>query len=75
MSNNLEEASEKYFDDLPNEIIIKIFSYLDLDDLVSVSDVNSHWKELSQVNTIWKDIIYKPKPKITDTEKIHVIQP
>ncbi|KAJ9586614.1 hypothetical protein L9F63_019807 [Diploptera punctata] len=72
--NVIQKANENYFDALPDEILIKIFSFLDLDDLISVSHVDSRWKDLSQVNSVWKDIIYQPKPSITDTEKISKIQ-
>ena len=74
MSRNVEDGHRKHFEDLPDEIIIKIFNYLDIDDLISVSDINSHWKELSQDSSIWKDVIYKPKVHATTTERVQLIQ-
>lgn len=40
---------------LPDDLIIKIFSYLDVVNLVNVSTVNEKFKNLSRNNLLWKN--------------------
>ncbi|XP_069675556.1 F-box/LRR-repeat protein 20-like isoform X15 [Periplaneta americana] len=52
---------------LPNEVMLKIFSYLDTKDLVlSVQHVNYRWQELSRDRTLWKDRVFEPRMRDKD---------
>jgi Leucine-rich repeat (LRR) protein len=49
------------FDDLPDKILLKIFSYLSIKDIsVSVSNVCTRWRAVSEDEVIWKDWNYFP---------------
>ncbi|KAJ9586084.1 hypothetical protein L9F63_020281 [Diploptera punctata] len=62
-------ASGKHFDDLPNEILLKIFSYLSIEDLAfSVQEVNSHWKAVAQDNKLWRGRVFCPRKNLTDKQ-------
>jgi hypothetical protein len=63
-------ASETCFTDLPDELLLKIFSYLNTEDLaMSVQHVNSHWKNVSQHASLWKNQTFSPECKMS-TKKI-----
>jgi hypothetical protein len=51
-----------WFDELPNEVLLMIFSYLSIDDLCpSVRDVCIRWRIVSQADEIWKNLSFNPK--------------
>jgi hypothetical protein len=46
---------------LPDEMLVMIFSYLDIDDLsLSVRNVCEHWRSVSEDDTLWKNLCYCP---------------
>jgi hypothetical protein len=58
-----------WFDTIPNEILLKIFSYLTVDDLcLSVRDVCIRWRRVSQANQIWKNLCFNPKRSASKEE-------
>jgi hypothetical protein len=60
-------ATGKCFADLPNELLLEIFSSLDIEDLaMSVQHVNSHWKDVSQDESLWKNQTFSPGYKMSD---------
>ncbi|XP_069675545.1 F-box/LRR-repeat protein fbxl-1-like isoform X5 [Periplaneta americana] len=64
-----EMASDKHFNDLPDELLIKIFSYISMEDLaMSVQHVSGRWKDVSQDNALWKKKVFSPDEKTTDEE-------
>ncbi|PSN39330.1 hypothetical protein C0J52_13306 [Blattella germanica] len=68
-------VKRKYFDGLPDEIVIEIFSYLNLEDLAySVPRVSKHWRELSQDYTIWKDKVFRPEDGMDDEQTIQLLK-
>ncbi|XP_069675553.1 F-box/LRR-repeat protein 14-like isoform X13 [Periplaneta americana] len=64
-----EMATGKHIEDLPDELLIKIFSYINMEDLaMSVQHVNAHWKHVSQDNSLWKDKVFSPDIDMNDDE-------
>ncbi|XP_069675542.1 F-box and leucine-rich repeat protein 13-like isoform X3 [Periplaneta americana] len=64
-----EMASGKHFTDLPDELLIKIFSHISMEDLtMSVQHVSSHWKHVSQDDALWKDKVFGPGRDMDDEE-------
>ncbi|KDR19903.1 F-box/LRR-repeat protein 2-like [Zootermopsis nevadensis] len=62
-------ASGKCFTDLPDEMLLEIFSNLDIEDLaMSVQHVNLHWKDVSQDESLWKNQTFSPRYKMSDEE-------
>jgi hypothetical protein len=62
-------ATGKCFTDLPDEVLLKIFSNLNIEDLaMSVHHVNSHWKNVSQDGSLWKNKTFSPEYKMSDEE-------
>ncbi|XP_033607397.1 uncharacterized protein LOC117282320 [Cryptotermes secundus] len=58
-----------WFDMIPNEVLLKIFSYLTIDDLcLSVRDVCIRWRRASQANEIWKNLCFSPKRSASQEE-------
>jgi hypothetical protein len=48
-------------DDFPDELLLEIFSYCSVQDLVlSIQHVNKRWKEVSQDPKLWKDLVFRP---------------
>jgi hypothetical protein len=57
-------------DSFPDEILLEIFSYCSVEDLVlSIQHVNKRWKEVSQDPKLWKNLVFRPD-KGTDDELI-----
>lgn len=51
----------KTVDDLPTEILVEIFSYLNVEDIVyNVRHVNQRWSEVVQDSTLWHFLTYRP---------------
>ncbi|PNF40428.1 hypothetical protein B7P43_G18203 [Cryptotermes secundus] len=62
-------ASGKHFTDLPDELLLIIFSNLSIEDLaMSVQHVNSHWKNVSQDDSLWEYQTFSPGCKMSDEE-------
>lgn len=54
-------------DSFPDEILLEIFSYCRVEDLVlSIQHVNKRWKEVSQDPKLWKDLAFRPLKGTTD---------
>jgi hypothetical protein len=54
-------------DNFPDEILLEIFSYCRVEDLVlSIQHVNKRWKEVSQDPKLWKDLVFHPPKGTTD---------
>ncbi|XP_069675571.1 F-box/LRR-repeat protein 2-like [Periplaneta americana] len=61
----------KCFDDLPNELLLHIFSYLSIEDLaLSIQHVNLRWKEVSHDDKLWKNAIFEPGDTLTDEDVV-----
>ena len=62
-------AFSKHITDLPDELLLEIFSNLSIEDLaLSVQHVNKHWKDVTQDNSLWKNQVFSPEYKLTDKE-------
>jgi hypothetical protein len=49
------------FDELPDKILLKIFSYLSIENItLCVRNVCSRWRRLSEDDTIWEESFYYP---------------
>jgi WD40 repeat protein len=48
-----------YFSLLPDELLIKVLSYLDEKELCTVMLVSHQWKRLAMDNSLWKRLYYK----------------
>jgi F-box domain. len=60
-------------DAFPDEILLEIFSYCSVQDLVlSVQHVNRRWRGVSQDPKLWKDLVFRPG-KGTDEELIRSV--
>jgi hypothetical protein len=63
-------VSTNIIDTFPDEILLEIFSYCSVQDLVlSVQHVNRRWRDVSQDPKLWKDVVFRPA-KGTDEELI-----
>jgi len=47
-------TSSGYFSLIPDEVLLKVFSYLDERELSQINTVNKHWKRLSEDEFLWK---------------------
>lgn len=62
-------AYGKHITDLPDELLLEIFSNLSIEDLaLSVQHVNKHWKDVTQDDSLWKNQVFSPEYKMTDKE-------
>uniref|UniRef100_A0A8C5S5H2 F-box protein 15 n=1 Tax=Laticauda laticaudata TaxID=8630 RepID=A0A8C5S5H2_LATLA len=62
-----------HFDSIPSEILLKIFSYLDVASLLCIGCVNKLFYDLSNDNVVWSKIYSKsflPKRKVWKTTSI-----
>lgn len=74
-SDVLEESfKEDYFSVLPNEIILKVFQYLDLKSLNSCAQVNSRWYKLSQDLTLYQNISLKTYWYLVDAKSLNYLK-
>ncbi len=59
--------SAQYF---PQEIILKILFYMDLEDLLRCASVNKEWKIMAEDNFLWRNIVPNaPTPNDVDAKK------
>lgn len=60
--------------DLPSEIIMKIFEYLTMGDLLSAAQVCHLWHQLSSDNMLWKPLLEKclPQQTLTGNQEQHL---
>jgi Leucine-rich repeat (LRR) protein len=64
-----------WIDDLPNEILLKIFSYLSIDDLsLSIRNVCTRWRMVSEDDEIWINLIYCPGANTPQEEIICMLE-
>jgi hypothetical protein len=64
-----------WFDELPNEILLKIFSYLSMHDInLSVRNVCTRWRAVSEDDEIWKDWVYFPHASSPKEEIIFMLK-
>jgi hypothetical protein len=64
-----------WFDVLPDEILLKIFSYLSMYDIsLSVRKVCTRWRDVSEDDEIWKDWCYSPRASSTKEEIIFMLK-
>ena len=61
----------KYFQDLPDELVLKIFSHSETKDLISFGQVSKRTRRISQDGTLW--LSAKIERKIVKTELIELI--
>ncbi|XP_069675560.1 F-box/LRR-repeat protein 7-like isoform X18 [Periplaneta americana] len=62
-------------DSLPNEVMLEIFSYLDIEDLaLSVQHVNSRWKELSRDKKLWKNSVFMPDDSMFVRDREYLLE-
>lgn len=62
-------AYGKHVTDLPDELLLEIFSNLSIEDLaLSAQHVNKHWKDVTQDDSLWKNQVFSPGYKMTDKE-------
>jgi hypothetical protein len=62
-------AYGKHITDLPDELLLEIFSNLSIEDLaLSVQHVNAHWKDVTQDDSLWKNQVFSPGYNMTDKE-------
>ncbi|XP_067014419.2 F-box/LRR-repeat protein 20 [Anabrus simplex] len=60
-------AAKDLINIFPEELLLRIFQYVDKDDLVhSVQHVSPRWHAIAQDNSLWKDYNYKPPAKTRD---------
>jgi hypothetical protein len=70
ISKTLVMVPTHVVDNFPDEILLEIFSYCSVQDLVlSVQHVNRRWKDVSHDPKLWKDLVFRPA-KGTDEELI-----
>jgi hypothetical protein len=67
-------ASGTCFTDFPDIVLLEIFSNLSIEDLaMSVQHVNSHWKNVSQDGSLWKNKTFSPERKLNDEEIVRYL--
>jgi hypothetical protein len=65
----------KQFDDLPNEILLKIFSYLSIENLsLSTHSVSMHWRKVSQHFQLWRNAVFNARKDITNKEIVKYLE-
>ncbi|XP_069675551.1 F-box/LRR-repeat protein fbxl-1-like isoform X11 [Periplaneta americana] len=68
-------ASGKSFSDLPDELLVEIFSYLSIEDLaLRVQHVNTHWREVSQDEALWTNKVFMPEFGMSDHEVTRLLK-
>ncbi|XP_030755824.1 F-box/LRR-repeat protein 4 [Sitophilus oryzae] len=68
--DSLQINDKDYFSSLPNEIILKIFQYLDLKSLSRCAQINKRWNTLCQDQTLYQCISLKIYWHLVDTKAI-----
>jgi hypothetical protein len=64
-----------WFDELPNEMLLKIFSYLSMYDIsLSVRNVCTRWRAVSEDDEIWKNRVYSPHESTPKEEIICMLK-
>jgi hypothetical protein len=62
-------------DDLPDEMLLRIFQYLPAEHLpMTVPAVSARWKDLSQRNTLWKNVTFTPPITMSEEEVAYALQ-
>jgi hypothetical protein len=64
-----------FLDNLPDDVLVMIFSYLSIDDLsTSVRDVCIRWRSLSESAQIWRDLCFIPSSTTTRDQLVTRLQ-
>jgi hypothetical protein len=70
-----EDGIWEQFDDLPYEILLKIFLYLSNEDLsLSTQNVSMCCRAVSQHNKLWRNAVFNPRKEITDIEIVKYLE-
>lgn len=68
-------VSQKGIEDLPDEILVEIFSYLTFGELVfSVQYVSCRWQEVTHDAQLWRTLVYVPSWRDSDDQIASVLQ-
>jgi hypothetical protein len=59
LSNPESEERTRSFSTLPNEIILKIFGHLEINDVVRLNLVFKRWHSLSSEDALWRKVVPK----------------
>ncbi|GLH14709.1 Uncharacterized protein GBIM_19047 [Gryllus bimaculatus] len=66
---------KKTINDLPDEMLVEIFSYLCVEDLaINVRKVSKRWEEVAKENKLWRNLTYTPSNKISPDQMIEVLK-
>ncbi|GLH12181.1 hypothetical protein R5R35_008678 [Gryllus longicercus] len=66
---------KKNINDLPDEILVEIFSYLSVEDLVlQVRHVSNRWGEVVKDSRLWKHLTYRPAYRYTESHIIDFLK-
>ncbi|GLH09175.1 Uncharacterized protein GBIM_14288 [Gryllus bimaculatus] len=66
---------EKTIDDLPYEILLKVCSYLSLEDIIlGVRHVNDEWNEVAQDSRLWRHLPYCPSHHTSSSDIINILK-
>ncbi|PSN39334.1 hypothetical protein C0J52_13302 [Blattella germanica] len=65
----------KVINDLPNEMLLKIFAHLSIEDLaLSIQHVSERWHQISKDDVLWRDAVFSPKNTMSNEEIILLLQ-
>ena len=59
LSNRKSEEKTRSFSTLPNEIILKIFGHLEINDVIRLNLVCKRWQSLSSEDALWRKFVPK----------------
>ncbi len=59
MAKNMEASCDIYINDLPDELLVRCFAYLDCEDLLNASETCILWYAISCDNEAWKSAFMK----------------
>ncbi|GLH10149.1 Uncharacterized protein GBIM_15118 [Gryllus bimaculatus] len=64
-------SSEKRIHDLPDEILVAIFSYLNIEDLaLNIRNVCHRWRAVVQDSRIWRSLKFRPVDEMAKEDRI-----
>nr|CAD7410424.1 unnamed protein product [Timema cristinae] len=72
---DLKMSCRRGIEDFPDELLLKIFSYLTTEELVlRLPHVTHSWDILSQDSSLWEQRCFEPRPQTTDKQIIQTLQ-
>nr|CAD7431348.1 unnamed protein product [Timema monikensis] len=72
---DLKMSCRRGIEDFPDELLLKIFSYLTTEELVLRLPLVTHsWDILSQDSSLWEQRCFEPRPQTTDKQIIQTLQ-